>query len=105
MLDNKKGLYLGIVLVAVIFIVSLMVGFNLPKIGPIAESEYELIKVEVHFTGNSEPLVGYVKELKLGEDTTTVYQGGSSIFPMYDVNGNLISIFNYARVEYIKILQ
>ena len=43
------------------------------------------------------------KDLDVANDGT-VYQGGSSIARLYDQNGNLIAVFNYARVEYIKII-
>ncbi|MGI6648571.1 MAG: hypothetical protein ACOX5W_05745 [Bacillota bacterium] len=86
------------------FLLTMLAGCQLPgSQTKTPESTPVLTKVEVHFTGNSEPLVGYVKDLDVANDGT-VYQGGSSIARLYDQNGNLIAVFNYARVEYIKII-
>ena len=62
-----------------------------------------MIKVEVHFTGGSQPLPGYVKSLKL-EENGEFFQGGSSTIPIYDEQGNVKAVVNYGRVEYFKIL-
>ncbi|NPV89386.1 MAG: hypothetical protein HPY50_01260 [Firmicutes bacterium] len=67
---------------------------------PAAEN---MIKVEVHFTGGSQPLVGYFKSLNFEQDGM-FYQGGASTIPMYDEQGNQTALVNLGRVEYIKIL-
>lgn len=61
-----------------------------------------LIKVQIQFTGNSEPLIGYVKDLDISKNE--ILQGGSSVNYLYDQTGQEMAVFNYARVEYIKIV-
>lgn len=62
-----------------------------------------MVRVEVHFTGGSPPLEGFIKSLDLGT-SGVFFQGGSSSIPLYDDQGNIKAIVNYARVEYIKTL-
>jgi len=63
----------------------------------------ELIEVEIHFT-SKDFTTAYVKSLGVEEDGE-VYIGGASVNYLYDKNGKIIGSFNYARVEYIKILK
>ncbi|NLC08201.1 MAG: hypothetical protein GX755_09610 [Syntrophomonadaceae bacterium] len=104
-IKGSKGKQLGLGAgLLFFFLLTMLAGCQLPGFQPkTSESPPVLTKVEVHFTGNSEPLVGYIKDLDVAKDGT-VYQGGSSIARLYDQNGNLIAVFNYARVEYIKII-
>ncbi len=81
-----------------------LTGCQLPVIKqPAAEEPLALTRVEVHFTGNTEPLVGYVRDLNISQSGITL-QGGSSVNYVYDQAGQVIAVFNYARVEYIKVL-
>lgn len=67
------------------------------------KQEAELIKAEIHFTSN-DYTVGYVKSLGVEKDGE-IYIGGSSVNYIYDQKGKIIGSFNYARVEYIKIIK
>lgn len=67
------------------------------------EEPAPMIKVEVHFTGGSEPLVGFMRSLELDKEGM-IMQGGSSLYKLYDEQGNVLAVFNYSRVEYIKVL-
>ncbi len=59
-----------------------------------------LVKVEVAFRDGSK-LQGYMRGLGLGEDTTVLI-GGQTTTNLYDADGNLTAIFNYAQVTFIK---
>lgn len=59
-----------------------------------------LVKVEISFRDGTK-LQGYMRGLKLGEDTT-VYIGGQTATSLYDADGNVTAIFNYAQVTFIK---
>lgn len=65
--------------------------------------EPKLIKVEIHFTSDDNT-IGYVKSLGVEEDGE-IYVGGSSVNYIYDKKGKIVGSFNYARVEYIKIIK
>lgn len=79
-------------------------GCQLPGImRPAAKEPPVLIPVEIYFTGNSEPLVGYMWDLDISK-SGYLLQGGSSVNYVYDQEGREIAVFNYARAEYIKIL-
>ncbi|NPV27898.1 MAG: hypothetical protein HPY81_10820 [Firmicutes bacterium] len=64
----------------------------------------QLIKVEIHFTGSSEPIIGYVHDLDLAANGK-IYSGGSSVYYLYDANGDLMAIANYQRIDYIKVVK
>ncbi len=81
-----------------------LTGCQLPVIKqPAAEESMPLFRVEVYFTGNTEPLVGYVRDLDISK-SGILLQGGSSVNYVYDQTGQVIAVYNYARVEYIKVL-
>ncbi len=61
-----------------------------------------LIYVEISFS-DSDHIVGYVKTLGIEKDTR-IFVGGSSVNYVYDINGNPVAAFNYARANYIKII-
>lgn len=65
--------------------------------------EAKLIKVKIHFTSNDN-ITAYVKSLGV-EKEGEVYVGGSSVNYIYNQKGKIIGSFNYARVEYIKIIE
>ena len=96
-----KRIGMALVLLSLLFGLT---GCQLPGIKqPAAEEPLALTRVEVYFTGNSEPLVGYVRDLDITKSGITL-QGGSSVNYLYDQAGQVIAVFNYARVEYVKIL-
>lgn len=66
-------------------------------------SEPELLKVEIFFT-STQHITAYVKSLGIEKDGQ-VYVGGSSLNYLYDARGNIIGSFNYARVDYIKLVK
>ncbi len=66
------------------------------------ENKEQLIKVEIVFT-DGETLVAYLKQLRLESDAR-VYVGGPSSNNYYDARGNVIGVFNYQRVLYIRLL-
>lgn len=65
-------------------------------------SEPALLNVEIHFA-NKDVVYGYVKTMGI-EDDGRVYNGGSSLSYVYDHQGRIIASFNYARVEYMKLI-
>jgi len=67
------------------------------------EEPAPMVRVEVHFTSDSEPLVGFMRSLEMDKEGM-IMQGGSSFYKLYDEQGNVLAIFNYSRVEYIKVL-
>jgi hypothetical protein len=94
---------LGISL-ALILLMGFSTGCQLPRFKEQpADSAPVLIKVQVQFTGNSEPLVGYIQDFDIAKNGQ-VLQGGSSVNYLYDQNGQVLAVFNYARVECIKIV-
>jgi len=101
---GKPGLkQIGITL-ALLSLLFGLTGCQLPGIKqPAADESLPLIRVEVYFTGNTEPLVGYVRDLNISQSGITL-QGGSSVNYVYDQAGQVTAVFNYARVEYIKVL-
>jgi hypothetical protein len=101
---GKPGLKRIGMMMALLFLLFGLTGCQLPVIKqPAAEESLPLIRVEVYFTGNTEPLVGYVRDLNISK-SGTLLQGGSSVNYVYDEAGQAIAVFNYARVEYIKVL-
>ena len=66
------------------------------------DSETLLMYVEISFSDN-EHLYGYVKTLGLEKDVK-ILVGGASVNNLYDKDGIVIATFNYARVNYIKII-
>lgn len=101
---GKPGLKRIGMMMALLFLLFGLTGCQLPVIKqPVAEESLPLIRVEVYFTGNTEPLVGYVRDLNISK-SGTLLQGGSSVNYVYDEAGQAIAVFNYARVEYIKVL-
>jgi len=77
-------------------------GLKLPRIGS-GRDQPALVKVEIVFRDGSK-LNGYMRGLKLGEDST-VYIGGATSTNLYDRKGNLHAVFNYAQVLYIKVVE
>ena len=71
-------------------------------IHPSKEKKEQLIKVEIVFT-DGEKLVTYLKQLGLESDAR-VYVGGPSTNYYYDARGNVMGVFNYQRVLYIRLL-
>ena len=71
-------------------------------IHPSKEKKEQLIKVEIVFT-DGEKLVTYLKQLGL-ESGARVYVGGPSTNYYYDARGNVMGVFNYQRVLYIRLL-
>ena len=71
-------------------------------IHPGKEKKEQLIKVEIVFT-DGEKLVTYLKQLGL-ESGARVYVGGPSTNYYYDARGNVMGVFNYQRVLYIRLL-
>ncbi|MDI9480733.1 MAG: hypothetical protein WAO57_10315 [Syntrophomonadaceae bacterium] len=71
-------------------------------IRPNEEVQDKLIRVEIVFT-DDKTLVGYVKQLAIDPESK-VYVGGSSANYLYDVEGNVVGVFNYQRVLYMNIL-
>jgi hypothetical protein len=65
-------------------------------------AEPELLNVEMHFA-NGDIVYGYVKSLSIDEEGQ-VYNGGSSSNYIYDQQGKIIGAFNYARLEYMKLI-
>lgn len=90
-------------LVAGIILICLFVGgctdWKLPEIGNNQELP-PLVKVEISFRDGNK-LQGYMRGLRLGEDTT-VFIGGQTTTNLYDADGNVTAIFNYAQVTFIK---
>lgn len=76
--------------------------YNFGKLLQSDKEEDQLIKVEIHFA-NNDNLTAYVKSLGV-EKEGEVYIGGASVSYLYDQKGKIIGSFNYAKVEYIKIL-
>ena len=77
--------------------------FNLETLtGASDDIESTLMFVEINFSENAH-LIGYVKTLGLEKDAIMLV-GGASVNNLYDKNGNVIASFNYARVNYIKII-
>ena len=70
--------------------------------GSVNDSEPELMYVEISFSENVH-LAGYVKTLGLESDVR-ILVGGSSVNNLYDKHGMVIATFNYAKVNYIKIV-
>jgi hypothetical protein len=66
------------------------------------EKKENFIKVEIIFT-DGEKLVAYLKQLGLESDAR-VYIGGPSTNNYYDAHGNILGVFNYQRVLYIRAL-
>ncbi|CFX78336.1 Uncharacterized [Syntrophomonas zehnderi OL-4] len=65
--------------------------------------EPKLLKVEIYFT-STQHIPAYVKGLGIEKDGQ-VYVGGSSLNYIYNAQGEIIGSFNYARVDYIKIIE
>jgi len=65
-------------------------------------AESALLNVEIHFD-NKDVVYGYVKNMGIEADAE-VYNGGSSLSFIYDQQGKIIGSFNYARVEYMKLI-
>lgn len=65
--------------------------------------EPAMLNVEMHFA-NGDVVVGYVKSMGIEEDGL-VYNGGSSLSYIYNEQGKIVGSFNYARLEYMKLVQ
>ena len=65
--------------------------------------EPAMMNVEMHFA-NGDVVVGYVKSMGIEEDGL-VYNGGSSLSYIYNEQGKIVGSFNYARLEYMKLVQ
>ena len=65
-------------------------------------AEPKLLNVEMHFA-NGDVVYGYVKNMGVDEEGK-VYNGGSSVSFIYDQQGKIIGSFNYARLEYMKLI-
>ncbi len=65
--------------------------------------EPPLFHVEMHFA-NGGVVVGYVKDFGI-EDEGVIYNGGSSLTYIYNEQGTIVGSFNYARLEYMKLVQ
>lgn len=93
-----------IILFVSIITISIVLGgcsdWRLPQVEDNQEDLPPLVKVEVAFRDGTK-LQGYMRGLELGEDTT-VFIGGQTTTNLYDVNGDVAAIFNYAQVVYIK---
>ena len=68
-----------------------------------AEEGQKLIKVEITFT-NNQKIVTYINNLGIDRNAQ-VYVGGSSANYMYDEHGNVVGVFNYQQIIYIKVLK
>ncbi|MGE5544441.1 MAG: hypothetical protein ACM3UW_05645 [Bacillota bacterium] len=86
-----------------VILISLVLGgctnWKLPQIGD-NQDPPPLIKVNIVFRDGT-TLQGYMRGLELGEDTT-VFLGGQTTTNLYDADGEVSAIFNYAQVLYIK---
>jgi len=78
-------------------------GYDFKQLVKNGEEEAPLMKVEIHFANNDD-LTTYVKSLGVEKDGE-VYVGGASVSYMYNEKGQIIGSYNYARVEYMKILK
>ncbi|MGE5415591.1 MAG: hypothetical protein ACM3UZ_02270 [Acidobacteriota bacterium] len=63
----------------------------------------EMIKVEVAFE-KGHMISGYMESLDIGK-VSTVFNGGVMTTNLYDEKGNTIAVFNYNKVQYIKVLK
>ncbi|HPF20871.1 MAG TPA: hypothetical protein PLC88_05985 [Syntrophomonas sp.] len=66
-------------------------------------SEPPLFHVEMHFA-NGDVVVGYVKSMGI-EDDGIIYNGGSSLSYIYNEQGTIVGSLNYARLEYMQLVQ
>ena len=93
-------------LVLLLMAAGLMVGCSLDLKSLTGKNEVpeppQLLKVEIHFT-DGEILRGYIRELGVSQEGT-VYIGGSSASYLYDASGNVIGVYNYNRVLYMKLI-
>lgn len=99
---NLKILVVLVLLLGMLTTAGCKLDFNqvLQKTQP---KEAELIEVEIHFT-SKDYTTAYVKSLGVEEDGE-IYIGGASVNYLYDKNGKIIGSFNYARVEFIRIIK
>ena len=65
-------------------------------------AEPKLLNVELHFR-SSDVVYGYVKSMGIA-DEGEVYNGGSSLNYIYNEKGKIIGSFNYANLEYMKLV-
>lgn len=100
-----KKRYLLIITLGFLLVLLTWLGTGCQPITNIGKSTENapMVKVEVYFTGTSQPMPGYLKSVNLEKDGM-FFQGGSSNIPLYDEQGNLKALVNYGRVEYIKVL-
>lgn len=99
----KAIMVLGLVAILLVGIMILGTGCDYQAIS-LEPPTPAMMKVEVYFSGNDTPLIGYIQSLSF-ESTGMFYQGGSSMISMYDENGNKIAVFNYLRVDSIRLIQ
>lgn len=99
---RKAKLLLMLVLLAGLLAAS-GCSYDFKQLLEVREEEPPLLKVELHFA-NNDNLTGYVKSLGVEKDGE-VYVGGASVNYLYDEKGQIIGSYNYAKVEYIKILK
>lgn len=98
---NAKVLAVLVLLLGLLTVAGCKLDFN-QLLKKTQKQEAELIKVEIHFT-SEDYTTAYVKSLGVEEDGE-VYIGGASVNYLYDKKGNIIGSYNYARVEFIKII-
>lgn len=101
MLKNPKLWVLTTLLLLILTMAGCKINFD--QLFQADKQEDQLIKVEIHFA-NNDNLTAYVKSLGVEKDGE-VYVGGSSVNFLYDRKGTIIGSFNYAKVEYIKIIE
>ncbi|MGE5398281.1 MAG: hypothetical protein ACM3MK_12230 [Chitinophagales bacterium] len=92
-------------LALLIILAVIMTGCQFPQIDKPKASKktVSLTRVEITFEGGH-TLKGYVRGLKLGDDSV-VYTGGNTSTNLYDARGNVVGVFNYSRVLYIKAIE
>jgi hypothetical protein len=93
---------LTFVLSWIVILVFLVGGCAEVKLPPSGEEQEPppLVKVEIAFRDGTR-IQGYMRGLALGEDTT-VFLGGQTTTNLYDADGEVAAVFNYAQVLYIK---
>ena len=95
----------ALIMVSIILLLFLAAGCKVDwkSVLPHEESKPELVKVEITFEGGK-TLTGYLKDLQLEKDSV-VFIGGVTSTNLYDARGNIVGVFNYNRVLFIKVLK